>query len=206
MTRPTPDARVERPRRESYSLDELLSVVVRVFNERGYDATSMEDLARATGRTKSSIYHHVTGKEQLLSLAVGRAVDALFAVLDEPASTTGPAVSRLEHVVRRSAQVLAEQLPYVTLLLRVRGNTPVEREALDRRRAFDRRLSALVAEAVREGDVRADLDPRLVTRLLFGMVNSLTEWYRPGGEHGRQDVEDALVALALDGLRPRPQR
>jgi AcrR family transcriptional regulator len=206
VTRPTPDARVERPRRESYSLDELLSVVVRVFNERGYDATSMEDLARATGRTKSSIYHHVTGKEQLLSLAVGRAVDALFAVLDEPASTTGPAVSRLEHVVRRSAQVLAEQLPYVTLLLRVRGNTAVEREALDRRRTFDRRLSALVAEAVREGDVRADLDPRLVTRLLFGMVNSLTEWYRPGGEHGRQDVEDALVTLALDGLRPRPER
>jgi AcrR family transcriptional regulator len=203
VTRPTPDARVERPRRESYSLNELLGVVVRVFNERGYDATSMEDLARATGRTKSSIYHHVSGKEQLLSLAVGRAVDALFAVLDEPASTTGPAVGRLEHVVRRSAQVLAEQLPYVTLLLRVRGNTAAEREALDRRRSFDRRLSALVADAIREGDVRADLDPRLVTRLLFGMVNSLTEWYRPGGEHGRQDVEDALVALALDGLRPR---
>ena len=201
--RPSPDARLERPRREAYSLDELLSVVVGVFNERGYDATSMEDLARATGRTKSSIYHHVTGKEQLLSLGVGRAVDALFAVLEEPGSTTGPAVERLEHVVRRSAQVLAEQLPYVTLLLRVRGNTDVEREALASRRAFDRRLSALVAEAVREGDVRADLDPRLVTRLLFGMVNSLTEWYRPGGEHGRQDVEDALVTLALDGLRPR---
>lgn len=194
---------MERPRRDSYSLDELLAVVVRVFNERGYDATSMEDLARATGRTKSSIYHHVTGKEQLLSLAVARAVDALFAVLEEPGSTTGPAVERLEHVVRRSAQVLAEQLPYVTLLLRVRGNTDVEREALARRRLFDRRLSALVAEAVREGDVRADLDPHLVTRLLFGMVNSLTEWYRPGGEHGRQDVEDALVSLALDGLRPR---
>jgi len=202
VTRP-PDTRVERARRDAYSLDELLAVVVRVFNERGYDATSMEDLARATGRTKSSIYHHVTGKEQLLSLGVARAVDALFAVLAEPGSTSGRAVERLEHVVRRSAQVLAEQLPYVTLLLRVRGNTEVERQALESRRAFDRRLSGLVAEAVREGDVRADLDPRLVTRLLFGMVNSLTEWYRPGGEHGRQDVEDALVTLALDGLRPR---
>ena len=92
------------------------------------------------------------------------------------------------------------QLPYVTLLLRVRGNTDAEREALARRRAFDRRLSALVRQAMSEGDVRDDLDPRLVTRLLFGMVNSVTEWYRPGGVHPRQEVEDALVAIAFAGL------
>ena len=135
-----------RPAR--YSLDELLDVVVREFISRGYDAASMEDLARATGLTKSSIYHHVSGKEQLLRLAVARAVDALFAVLDEPEATTGPAIDRLEHVVRRSADVLAEQLPYVTLLLRVRGNTEAERWALSRRREFDKRLSALVQHAI----------------------------------------------------------
>ena len=204
VTRPRSEA--SRPRSDAYRLDELLDVVVRVFNDRGYDATSMEDIARATGRTKSSIYHHVQGKEHLLQLALARAIDALYAVLDEPGSTSGPAVERLEHVVRRSVQVLATHLPYVTLLLRVRGNTTVEREALARRRAFDRRLSALVRQAVAEGDVRADLDPRLVTRLLFGTVNSLVEWFRPGGEHGRREVEDAVVALALDGIRPRPGR
>jgi hypothetical protein len=99
--------------------------------------------------------------------------------------------------------VLAAELPYVTLLLRVRGNTEAERWALGRRREFDRRLSALVREAMEAGDLRPDLDPRLVTRLLFGMVNSLVDWFRPGGAHGRQQVEDALVALAFDGLRPR---
>ena len=178
-------------------------MVAREFLERGYDATSMEDLSRATGRTKSSIYHHVSGKEELLRLAVARAVDALFAVLDEPGAQQGRAVARLEYVVRGSARVLVAELPYVTLLLRVRGNTEGERWALGRRREFDRRLSALVRDAIAEGDVRADLDPRLVTRLLFGMVNSLVEWFRPGGAHGRQEVEDALVALAFDGLRPR---
>lgn len=171
------------------------------FNARGYDATSMEDIARATGMTKSAVYHHVSGKEALLRLAIARAVDALFAVLDEPASTSGPAIDRLEHVVRRSAQVLAELLPFVTLLLRVRGNTATERWALQRRREFDRRLSALVQDAIDAGDVRSDLDPRLVTRLLFGMVNSISEWYRPDGTHDRDEVGDTLVALAFDGLR-----
>ena len=192
-----------RDPRSPYSLEELLEVVAREFLERGYDATSMEDLSRATGRTKSSIYHHVRGKEELLRLAVARAVDALFAVLAEDGAVQGRAVDRLEHVVRGSARVLAAELPYVTLLLRVRGNTDTERWALGRRRDFDRRLAALVRDAIDEGDVRADLDPRLVTRLLFGMVNSLVEWFRPGGAHGRQQVEDALVALAFDGLRTR---
>lgn len=190
-----------RGRPPRFTQDELLDVVVAEFNARGYDATSMEDIARATGLTKSAVYHHVSGKEALLRLAVARAVDALFAVLDEPGSTTGPAVDRLEHVVRRSAEVLAALLPYVTLLLRVRGNTEAERWALERRREFDRRLSGLVSDAIDAGDVRRDLDPRLATRLLFGMVNSVTEWYRPDGAHGVEEVGNALVAVAFDGLR-----
>jgi AcrR family transcriptional regulator len=176
-------------------------VVVSVFISRGYDATSMDDLARATGLTKSSFYHHVSGKEELLRRAVARAVDALFAVLVEPASVDGRAVDRLEHVVRRSVDVLAAELPYVTVLLRVRGNTAAERWALNRRREFDRRLSALVRAAVDEGDVRADLDPALLTRLLFGMVNGVAEWYRPNGARRSSAVADTLVRLAFDGLR-----
>ena len=82
----------------------------------------------------------------------------------------------------------------------MRGNTEAERWALSRRREFDRRLTALVEQAVAEGDLRADIEPALVTRLVFGTVNSLVDWLRPGGRHSRQ-VEDALVALVLQGLR-----
>lgn len=198
---PDRQAAPRRGRPPRFTPEELLELVVAEFNARGYDATSMEDIARATGMTKSAVYHHVPGKEALLRLAVTRAVDALFAVLEEPASTTGTAAARLEHVLRRSAEVLVDLLPYVTLLLRVRGNTATERDALARRRELDRRLSALVQDAIDAGEVRADLDPRMVSRLLFGMVNSLTEWYRPGGPHGPADLGDALVALAFDGLR-----
>jgi AcrR family transcriptional regulator len=197
-------ARRGRGRPARYSFDELLEVVVAEFNARGYDATSMEDLARATGLTKSSVYHHVAGKEELLRRAVSRALDALFAVLAEPGSRSGPAVDRLEHVVRRSVDVLAAELPYVTLLLRVRGNTQTEREALERRREFDRHLSGLVQDAIDAGDVRDDVDPRLVTRLLFGTVNSVVEWYRPEGGHRVDEVADAVVALTFDGLRAAP--
>lgn len=203
---PDRQAAPRRGRPPRFTPDELLALVVAEFNARGYDATSMEDIARATGMTKSAVYHHVPGKEALLRLAVTRAVDALLAVLEEPASTTGTATARLEHVLRRSAEVLVDLLPYVTLLLRVRGNTDTDRDALARRRELDRRLSGLVQDAIDAGEVRADLDPRMVSRLLFGMVNSLTEWYRPGGAHGPAELGDTLVALAFDGLRMQGSR
>ncbi|WP_208113141.1 TetR/AcrR family transcriptional regulator [Actinorugispora endophytica] len=176
-------------------------MAVRVFNERGYDGTSMEDLARALGVTKSAIYHHVSGKEDLLRRSLDHALDALFAVTREPGAATGPAIDRLEHVVRGSVLVLAERLPHVTLLLRVRGNTEVERRALERRREFNRFVGALVRDCVREGSVRPDVDPLLVSRLLFGMVNSLVEWYRPDRGLDPADLADSLTSVAFGGIR-----
>jgi AcrR family transcriptional regulator len=190
-------------KRDTYTPDSLLAVAVEVFNERGYDGTSMEHLSHAAGISKSSIYHHVRGKEELLNRAVGRALEGLFGILEEPESSDGRAVERLEHVTRRTTQVLMEELPYVTLLLRVRGNTETERWAMERRREFDQRVSALLKAAVAEGDLRADVEARLATRLLFGMINSIVEWYRPDGKSAadRAQVGDAVVRLAFDGLR-----
>jgi len=79
-----------------------------VFNERGYDGTSMEDLSRELGITKSAIYHHVTGKEELLRLAVNRALDGLFAVLDDVSALGAPAIIRLEELARRSVLLLVD--------------------------------------------------------------------------------------------------
>jgi hypothetical protein len=99
--------------------------------------------------------------------------------------------------------VLVEHLPYVTLLLRVRGNSEVERQALIRRRRIDRAAAALVKEAVGDGDLRPDVDPAVISRLLFGMVNSLTEWLRPASAHTADELADAVCATAFDGLRAR---
>ncbi|WP_181806699.1 TetR/AcrR family transcriptional regulator [Streptomyces shenzhenensis] len=189
-------------KRDTYTPETLLSVAVQVFNERGYDGTSMEHLSKAAGISKSSIYHHVSGKEELLRRAVSRALDGLFGILDEEHARVGPAADRLEHVVRRMVEVLITELPYVTLLLRVRGNTGTERWALERRRDFDHRVADLLKAAAAEGDIRGDVEVRLATRLVFGMVNSIVEWYRPDGRGASaREVADAVVRLAFSGLR-----
>jgi hypothetical protein len=111
--------------------------------------------------------------------------------------------------VRGSVHVLADRLPYVTLLLRARGNTPTERAALTRRRQFDQLVADLVKQAEQDGDIRPDVDPAVTARLLFGMVNSLIEWYRPARsavDAGHGELADAVCAVAFDGLRVRRSR
>ena len=95
------------------------------------------------------------------------------------------------------------ELPYVTLLLRVRGNTEVERAALKRRRAIDHAVADLVAAAERAGDIRSDVDAGTAARLLFGVVNSIVEWYRPDRSTADTSLADAVCRMALDGLRIR---
>jgi len=196
--------------RPGYDLESVLRAAVEVFNERGYDGASMEDLSRRLGIAKSGIYHHVSGKEELLRMALDRALDGLWEAADRAQAMDAPAIERLEALVRGAVAVLQSQLPYVTLLLRVRGNTEVERAALARRRSFDALVASLVAEAERDGDIRADIDPRLTARLLFGTVNSIVEWYRPaaaagspGTGPGSVSLADAVCAITFDGLRVR---
>ncbi len=197
-----PSARERRP----YNSDAILDLAVQVFLERGYDGASLDDIARAAGITKASIYYHVRSKEELLARGVGRAFDALYAVLDDPVAKSGSAADRLRHIVRRTIEITVAMLPEVALLLRVRGNTRAERKIVERRREFDHLIARFVARAQRAGDLRRDLDPRLATRLLFGMLNSITEWYRPEGELSAAGIAEAVFKIAFEGLAARPGR
>ncbi|XBB70337.1 TetR/AcrR family transcriptional regulator [Nocardioides sp. WV_118_6] len=176
----------------------MLGISVDVFNEKGFDGTSMEDLSKRLGITKSAIYHHIDSKDELLGLALDRALDNLEAVVAENRTLAGSPVDRLEHLLRGGVAVLVRERKFVTLLLRVRGNTPVERAAMKRRRELDDYLSALVTEASEQGLARPDLDPHVSARLVFGLVNSLTDWVRP--RHSAEKVADDLVQLAFHGL------
>ncbi|WEK62450.1 MAG: TetR/AcrR family transcriptional regulator [Candidatus Microbacterium colombiense] len=196
---PTP-ARRGRP---GYDRDQVLAVAVTVFNEQGYDATSIADLAAKLGLTKSALYHHFESKSAILALALDDALDALEAVVDEAEAAHTEASERLRSIVRGAVRVLTAKLPSVTLLLRVRGNSDVELAALARRRVFDQRVTAIVREAQREGLIRDDISAAVATRLLFGMINSVVEWYRPGGAVDPAELGEDILRVTLDGLQSR---
>ena len=140
-------------------------------------------------------------KVELLRLALDRALDALFAVTEEPEATSGPAIDRLEHVVRGSVRVLTAELPFVTLLLRVRGNSEVERAALQRRREFDRIVTAWCARpSTRATSVPTSTLPSPAAAVRH---RQLADGVVPAGRRpvGADDLADAAAGTTFAGLR-----
>jgi AcrR family transcriptional regulator len=192
----------ERKRgRPGYDQHTVLEIAVAAFNEFGYDATSMGTLASRLALSKSAIYHHFSSKEELLEVALDEALRGLEGVLAEEEAQTGRASDRLDFILRGAVRILVTRQPYVTLLLRLHGNTAVERAALARRRAFSQSVASLLIAARDEGSLRSDIDPAVVARLVFGMINSIVEWYRPDGPESASQLADDVLAIALDGLR-----
>ena len=197
----TPPVRRGRPGNDRR---DVILAAVALFNQHGYEATSVGMIADRLGVSKSAIYHHVASKEELLAEALDRALSALEAVLDDIDPSPGrDHVAVLERVIRATVHVLVEEIEPVTLLLRLRGNTELERAALERRRRFDRAVAALVRDADDAGALRADLEPRAATRLVFGMINSITEWWHPVGPLNADTLGDLVVQLVFGGLLPR---
>lgn len=202
MLETSPEGPGPRRGRPGYDQATVLRRAIDLFNRQGYDGTSMSDLAKELGLTKSAIYHHVDSREQLLSAALDEALDGLADAIDAAvdAAPETSAADRLRTAVEQSVRILVDHLPAVTLLLRVRGNSEVELAALTRRRELDDKLASLVRAAAAEGAVRDDVPPELISRLLFGMVNSVVEWYRPAGPVSAEELAASITALAFEGL------
>lgn len=198
MTTDTAD-RPTRRGRPGYDRADVLRAAVELFIEQGYDATSVADVARRLGLAKSALYHHFDSKEELLAIALDTALGGLESVLAEPGAKEGPAIDRLRHVVRGAVEILADNLPEVTLLLRVRGNSSTEIAALERRRVFDQRVTEIVTDAQAQGDIRADIAPPCdAPHLRHGQ---LPRRKRPAGTAERDQLAREVLTVALDGVR-----
>ncbi len=186
-------------------LDDIAETAARLFLDKGYDAASMADLAAATGLGKSSLYHHLSSKDQLLAHICGRMLDELRTGLDLIAALPGPigmqVDAALDHVVGTSLRQVAAS----NLLLTVKPTTETGRRVLDERRQLEQRIADLIAAAQRAEAIRDDVDPLLLTRLVMGTIHGLVAWYRPETSDLDPDtVRRAVVTLALAAFRPDP--
>ena len=197
------ESSIEPPRRgrPGHDQNSMLEVIVEVFTDHGYDASSLGMIATRLGLSKSAVYHHFASKAEMLEIALERALGELERVFDNAEAQEGDAVARIRYIVREAVLVACEQQQYLTLLLRLHGNSEVEVRALERRRVLTARLRKTFEEARAEGSLRDDLDPGLAARFTFGLVNSLVEWYRPDGPNSPQALADGVLSYVRSGLR-----
>ncbi|MDO5032630.1 TetR/AcrR family transcriptional regulator [Corynebacterium sp.] len=186
--------------RPGYSREDVIRVAVKAFTARGYDATSMGHVASELGISKSALYHHISSKEEILELTVVQALGKLEAVVEEMQAAEIAPAEKIRGLLRGSIEVLCADPKSVALLLRLRGNSDVELRALERRRELTRAVSAFIRAAQEDGSIRADLDASLLTRMIFGTINSISDWYEPGGRLGPQEVASGVESVIFSGI------
>jgi len=163
--------------REPYDAQALAEIAMTVFADRGYEGSSLEDIARAAGIAKSSIYHHVAGKEELLSLGLQRGFRGLFEVVEETLARDEPAIAQLRYLISRCVEGAILDRAGVTVLLTLKGSTETEAWARAEMDRFMADMQRLVQQAIDDGDLRDNVDPVDLVRLMVGMVSSLTTWF-----------------------------
>jgi AcrR family transcriptional regulator len=180
--------------------NELTRQAARLFAERGYHGTSMEDLATALGVQKASLYHHIESKADLLWDVARDGAGAFHAALDAIDERL-PAVEKLRLALRAHLSVVSEQLDIATVFVREwRYLEGARRDAfLDERRRYEERIRALFQEGVEGSELRTDLDVSVATLVFLSAANWAYTWLKPGRD--TDAIADGFFELLLDGMR-----
>jgi AcrR family transcriptional regulator len=192
-----PGLDIARPREA-----ELLAVATRLFRERGFHATSMQDLAEALGMNRGSLYHYIAAKDDLLWRIVDGALERLDARVRPVFEGDGPAVDRLRAAIREHLRFAAEQADQLSLVQVELRSLSVDRRAelIARRDAYEAMWRAAIAGAMRDGAMPA-VDVRLAGIAVLSACNWFTQWYRPGGPLGVDEIAREFADFFLDGRR-----
>src|SRR5258708_26423238 len=180
---------------------EIYRAAAQIILEKGYDATSVSDIAEALGITKAGLYHYIHGKTQLLFDIMQYGLDELVREVSEPAKKIEDAESRLRFMIGMHARIVTRGEGAVTILVdEARALTPAQnRKIIRRKRAYLDFLRATLEQMLAEGKLR-DVDLPVAAFSLLGMTNWPSRWYEAEGpldeRHGAQGVVD-IVMFAL---------
>lgn len=184
--------------------EQILKIAARMFCDRTYHGTTLQDIAREVGMLKGSLYYYIDSKERLLVDIISQAVNSLNEGLVRVENADLGPEERLKEIIREHVRFNAEFREAGTLFLTER-HVLAALEMSEVNRIIDRRnqlLAGTLEEAVSQGIYRK-LDIRLTSLTVIGLCNSLLFWYRPAGRLSHEQIADTFFELVQKGLLVR---
>jgi TetR/AcrR family transcriptional regulator, cholesterol catabolism regulator len=184
----------------------IYRVAAEIMCQKGYEATSMNDIADAVGLTKAGVYHYIRGKEDLLFQIMSFGMDMVDEDVIGPARNIADAETRLRTILERHSRRIMEQGGAVTILLEeMSALTPAHQRLIrNRKRKYFELFRDTLEELAAEGKLR-ELDPTVASFSIVGMLMWTSRWYRRGGRLTPQQATAHLVEMATNavlGARP----
>ncbi len=194
----------DRARDRADKRDAVLRAAARLFNEKGFHATSLDEVAERLNVTKPTLYYYVKNKDQILFDCVQAGLNLVRQRIAEAASTGGTALDRLQACMAAYAQVVTQD--FGMCVIRVGEDPlPAQRRAELRhlKALIDGEFRTLIEEGIAEGSI-APCDAKLAAFTLAGAISWIGRWYRPDGELSPQQVAEHCIGVLLHGVLPRP--
>lgn len=186
--------------------EHILRVAARVFAEKGYRATSLQEIAEEVGVTRPSFYYHFKSKQEILAAIVDAAFERAETAVDEATAREGSAADQIRDFIHRYVEMNARHAE-VPVLFQSLGELDDEAAEAARRhrRAIDHKLARLIDRGVQDGEL-SSASPLISAYAILGAANWMHTWYRPGGRLRPGEIAEMLSDLVLCGLarRPRP--
>ncbi|MFY0634006.1 MAG: TetR family transcriptional regulator [Vannielia sp.] len=195
----------DRARERTEKREAVLSAALASFNEKGFPATSLGDVAASLGVTKPTLYHYFATKDDILFECVRRGLERIRAAASEVAGAGGSGRARLEALMQAYAVIMTE--PYGICVIRT-ADHELSPESRAKFRALKREIDQTIRRVVQAGMDDGSLtpaDPRVVTFTLTGALNWIARWYDPAGDDAPQSLAAAVTATLMNGLAPEPR-
>src|SRR5215475_12077908 len=188
-----------------FTRERVFEVAAEVFHRKGYDNTSMSDVASAAGLTKAGLYHHVASKESLLYTVLDLGLDLTESYVMKPLEAISEPLDRLKTMIELHLRLVLEErnLEVTGLLHECKTLSAADQAKINRRKKEYVKMTAkLIAEVVRKYNV-TDVNPKLAAFALLGMLNWTYQWYKPTGSNSREEIVKNFQHIFLQGILGR---
>ena len=196
----TPDREQQREAKRQA----VLQAAAQLFNERGFSATSLDDIAARLGVSKPTLYYYVKNKDEILLQCVSKGLTMMLEGIDASRAAGGKAIDQLMTCMQVYARIVT--MDFGMCLIRVGDEQlpPESRKELRRlKSAIDQEFRRLVADGVAEGSLQP-CDPKMTAFVIAGALSWIGRWYQPDGEYTPEQVAQQCIATLCDGVLRRP--
>lgn len=181
----------------------VLQAAAELFNERGFHATSLDDIAARLNVSKPTLYYYVKNKDEILLQCVSQGLEMTLEGIEASRQAGGNAVDQLRACMQVYAGIVTQ--PFGMCLIRVGDEEVPEPSRTELRRMkseIDHAFRRLVAQGVEEGSL-APCDPKMTAFVIAGALSWIGRWYQPGGDYTPEQIAQQCIATLCDGVLRR---
>lgn len=190
----------DRQRQREAKRNAVLTTAAELFNERGFHATSLDDIAARLHVSKPTLYYYVKNKDEILLACVSKGLDMTLAGIEASRAAGGNALEQLRACMQVYADIVMQ--PFGMCLIRVGDEEVPEPARTELRRLkseIDLAFRRLVAQGVQEGLLHP-CDPKMTAFVIAGALSWIGRWYQPQGSYSPEEIAQQCIETLLRGV------